>query len=231
MPSLWQLHFLVISVYYLLWGWLPHEAAWTMLPGLLPAFCLAVRRQKKIDWDDFLEGGANIWQSAKYLMPGGDMMRVKIPPLKRPDGTKIRDTAEQSEELLSAFFPSLPAVIEDEGPIPAGWSSPGSGTALVPNVTDRWSTAGSVEMRQDHPAQEARQGRLRDRQGMKTDLTAIDAGQDSRGGRGGQDLVRRRDGQTSTDKPHWSKETAVGRAGTADLPRTSMQSMDKPQSG
>ncbi|KAF5255767.1 hypothetical protein FOXYS1_13798 [Fusarium oxysporum] len=34
------------------------------------------------------------------------------------------------------------------------------GTALIPNVFDNWSTAGPVEKRQDHPAQETRQGRL-----------------------------------------------------------------------
>ncbi|KAG6996291.1 RNA-directed DNA polymerase from mobile element jockey [Fusarium oxysporum f. sp. conglutinans] len=74
----------------------------------------AIRRQKKVHWDSFLEDGANIWQSAKYLSPGGEAMGDKIPPLKRRDGTTTSDKAEQAEELLSVFFPPLPAVIEDE---------------------------------------------------------------------------------------------------------------------
>lgn len=75
----------------------------------------AIRRQKKAHWDDFLADGANIWQSVRYLKPGGDTMSDKIPPLRRPDGTRTRDKAERAEELLNVFFPLLPAVIEDEG--------------------------------------------------------------------------------------------------------------------
>lgn len=45
-------------------------------------------------------------------------MSNKIPPLKRPDRIKTKDTAEQAEELLSAFFPPLPAVIKEEGTRP-----------------------------------------------------------------------------------------------------------------
>ncbi|KAL9561263.1 hypothetical protein ACKAV7_014618 [Fusarium commune] len=79
----------------------------------------AIRRQKKAHWDSFLEDGANIWQSAKYLSPGGETMGDKIPPLKRRDGTTTSDKAEQAEELLSVFFPPLPAVVEDEERRPA----------------------------------------------------------------------------------------------------------------
>jgi hypothetical protein len=78
----------------------------------------SIRRQKKAHWDDFLADGANIWQAAKYLKPGGDMVGDKIPRLKRADGTTTQDKAEQAEELLTAFFPPLPATIEDEGPRP-----------------------------------------------------------------------------------------------------------------
>ncbi|KAF6525419.1 hypothetical protein HZS61_011214 [Fusarium oxysporum f. sp. conglutinans] len=53
-------------------------------------------------------------EKAKYLSPGGEAMGDKIPPLKRRDGTTTSDKAEQAEELLSVFFPPLPAVIEDE---------------------------------------------------------------------------------------------------------------------
>jgi hypothetical protein len=71
----------------------------------------AIRRQKKAHWDSFLEDGANIWQSAKYLSLGGEAMGDKIPPLKRREGTTTSDKVEQAEELLSVFFPPLPAVI------------------------------------------------------------------------------------------------------------------------
>jgi hypothetical protein len=71
----------------------------------------AIRRQKNAHWDSFLEDGANIWQSAKYLSLGGEAMGDKIPPLKRREGTTTSDKVEQTEELLSVFFPPLPAVI------------------------------------------------------------------------------------------------------------------------
>ncbi|RFN41629.1 reverse transcriptase [Fusarium flagelliforme] len=75
----------------------------------------AIRRQKKAHWDDFLADGTNIWQAAKYLKAGGDMVSDKVPPLKRADGTTTQDSGEQAEELLSVFFPPLPENIEDEG--------------------------------------------------------------------------------------------------------------------
>jgi hypothetical protein len=65
----------------------------------------AIRRQKKVHWDDFLADGTNIWQAAKYLKAGGDMVSDKVSPLKRADGTTTQDKAEQAEELLSVFFP------------------------------------------------------------------------------------------------------------------------------
>ena len=78
----------------------------------------AVRRQKKAHWDDFLADDANIWQAAKYLDPNGSAAFDKIPPLTRRDGSTTKDRTEQAEELLSVFFPPLPAKIEDEGPRP-----------------------------------------------------------------------------------------------------------------
>jgi endonuclease/exonuclease/phosphatase family metal-dependent hydrolase/ribonuclease HI len=78
----------------------------------------AVRRQKKAHWDDFLADDSNIWQAAKYLDPHSRSAFDKIPPLTRQDGSTTKDKAEQAEELLSVFFPPLPARIEDEGPRP-----------------------------------------------------------------------------------------------------------------
>jgi hypothetical protein len=78
----------------------------------------AIRRQKKAHWEDFLADDTNIWQAAKYLDPNGSPAFDKIPPLTRRDGSTSRDKIERAEELLSAFFPPLPARIEDEGPRP-----------------------------------------------------------------------------------------------------------------
>ncbi|GKU08808.1 unnamed protein product, partial [Fusarium langsethiae] len=78
----------------------------------------AIKRQKKMHWEDFLADGTNIWQAAKYLKPGHEANGDKMPPLKRIDGTTTQDKAEQAEELLRDFFPPLPADIEDEGPRP-----------------------------------------------------------------------------------------------------------------
>jgi hypothetical protein len=78
----------------------------------------AVRRQKKAHWEDFLADDTNIWQAAKYLDPNGSSAFDKIPPLTRRDGSTTEDKTEQAEELLSVFFPPLPARIEDEGPRP-----------------------------------------------------------------------------------------------------------------
>jgi hypothetical protein len=60
------------------------------------------------------------WIEVNILInkPGGDMVGDKIPRLKRADGTTTQDKAEQAEELLTAFFPPLPATIKDEGPRP-----------------------------------------------------------------------------------------------------------------
>lgn len=41
-----------------------------------------------------------------------------MPQLIRADETTAQDKARQAEELLNAFFPPLPADIEDEGPRP-----------------------------------------------------------------------------------------------------------------
>ncbi|KFA69018.1 hypothetical protein S40285_09792 [Stachybotrys chlorohalonatus IBT 40285] len=42
----------------------------------------AIRKQKKVHWDDFLANRTNIWQAAKYLEPGDKMKGDKVPPLK-----------------------------------------------------------------------------------------------------------------------------------------------------
>jgi hypothetical protein len=76
----------------------------------------AIRKQKKAHWDEFLAEDANIWQAARYLNPNASAAFDKIPPLKKADGSITTDKPGQAAELLTTFFPSLPAVIEDEGP-------------------------------------------------------------------------------------------------------------------
>jgi hypothetical protein len=39
----------------------------------------------------------------------------KIPPLKRIDRSETKDKIKQVTELLSTFFPPLPAEIKEEG--------------------------------------------------------------------------------------------------------------------
>ena len=78
----------------------------------------AIRKQKKLHWDDFLAEDVNIWKAAKYLKPETGVMDDRVPPLKREDGSTTEDTVEQAEELLSTFFPPLPAKIDDEGERP-----------------------------------------------------------------------------------------------------------------
>lgn len=78
----------------------------------------AIRRQKKAHWEDFLADDSNIWQASRYLKPSGCLFNDKIPPLSKPDGSTTKDNVEQAEELLSTFFPPLPARIEDEGILP-----------------------------------------------------------------------------------------------------------------
>jgi hypothetical protein len=68
--------------------------------------------------NNFLADNANIWQAAKYLDPNGNSSFDKIPPLMKTDGSITKDKTEQAAELLTTFFPPLPAVIEDEGPRP-----------------------------------------------------------------------------------------------------------------
>jgi hypothetical protein len=73
-----------------------------------------IRRQKKAHWEEFLEEDTNIWQAARYLAHGENPAFDKIPPLVRSNGTLTQNENDQAEELLSTFFPPLPATIEDE---------------------------------------------------------------------------------------------------------------------
>jgi hypothetical protein len=90
----------------------------------------AIRNQKKAHWDDFLADDVNIWKATKYLEPSKYTMGDKVPPLKRGDGSMTKDKAEQTEELLSTFFPPMPAKIEDEGERPQRKAVPMPGLTL-----------------------------------------------------------------------------------------------------
>jgi hypothetical protein len=78
----------------------------------------AIRKQKSTHWNEFLADDANIWQATKYLQTGSGAGGDKVPPLTRQDGSITEGKAEQAQELLGAFFPPLPANIEDEGQRP-----------------------------------------------------------------------------------------------------------------
>ncbi|KJZ69202.1 hypothetical protein HIM_11402 [Hirsutella minnesotensis 3608] len=75
----------------------------------------AIRYQRKAHWDDFLSDDANIWKATKYLKAGKSTTGDRVPPLRKGDGSTTEDKADQADELLTAFFPPLPAEIEHEG--------------------------------------------------------------------------------------------------------------------
>ncbi|KJZ70171.1 hypothetical protein HIM_10431 [Hirsutella minnesotensis 3608] len=75
----------------------------------------AIRHQRKAHWDDFLSDDANIWKATKYLKAGKSTTGDRVPPLRKGDGSTTEDKADQADELLTAFFPPLPAEIEHEG--------------------------------------------------------------------------------------------------------------------
>ncbi|PHH88289.1 hypothetical protein CDD83_7719 [Cordyceps sp. RAO-2017] len=75
----------------------------------------AIRHQRRAHWDDFLSDDANIWKATKYLKVGKSTTGDKVPPLRKGGGSTTEDKADQADDLLRAFFPPLPATIEDEG--------------------------------------------------------------------------------------------------------------------
>ncbi|XP_044720168.1 endonuclease-reverse transcriptase domain-containing protein [Hirsutella rhossiliensis] len=90
----------------------------------------AIRHQRKAHWDDFLSDDANIWKATKYLKAGKSTTGDKVPPLRKGDGSTTEDKADQADELLIAFFPPLPARIEDEGVRPQRKAVPMPGLTL-----------------------------------------------------------------------------------------------------
>ncbi|KJZ69858.1 hypothetical protein HIM_10758 [Hirsutella minnesotensis 3608] len=90
----------------------------------------AIRYQRKAHWDDFLSDDVNIWKATKYLKAGKSTAGDKVQPLSKGDGSTTEDKADQADELLSAFFPPLPARIEDEGVRPQRKAVPMPGLTL-----------------------------------------------------------------------------------------------------
>lgn len=74
----------------------------------------AIRKQKRTHWEQFLTDKTNIWKAAQYLELQEGSAFGKIPELVRADGTRTNNTVEQTEELISRFFPPLPSNIKEE---------------------------------------------------------------------------------------------------------------------
>jgi hypothetical protein len=90
----------------------------------------AIRKQQRLHWDDFLAEDTNIWKASRYLDPDQGSGWSRIPPLQTADGSLTKNTAEQAEQLLATFFPSLPENIETEGDSPQRTS-----VAVMPKLT------------------------------------------------------------------------------------------------
>lgn len=75
----------------------------------------SIRRQRNTHWEAFLADDSNIWQAAKYQNTDKSSTADRIPPLKRADDTITKNNVEQTAELASTFFPSLPTEIKEEG--------------------------------------------------------------------------------------------------------------------
>lgn len=83
--------------------------------GAAKTYHSALRKQKKAHWEDFLAEETNIWSAARFTKPEKALAFSKIPPLKRADGSSTTGKDEKANELLQAFFRTLPARIDEEG--------------------------------------------------------------------------------------------------------------------
>jgi hypothetical protein len=78
----------------------------------------AIRKQQRLQWDEFLTEDTNIWKASRYLKPDDGSGWSRIPPLQKADGSTTTNNSEQAEQLLTTLFPPLPENIEDEGDRP-----------------------------------------------------------------------------------------------------------------
>jgi hypothetical protein len=85
---------------------------------------VAIHKQQRLHWDEFLAENTNIWKATRYLKPEESPGWSRIPPLQKADGSLTTSNSEQAEQLLATFFPALPENIEDEGDRPQRQSVP-----------------------------------------------------------------------------------------------------------
>ena len=88
--------------------------------------------------------------------------------------------------------------------------------------------AKTVETREDHTAQKTEQGKLHHCEGMETDLTPRDAGQDTGISGCRKDLTRCGDTRLAPDQPFRSPKATVRGAGTCALARADLHSVAWP---
>src|SRR5437763_17131409 len=67
----------------------------------------AIRKQKRMHWQDFLDEASNIWQAARYLKPSGGSAFARIPCITTLSGS-TGENDEIATQLIKDFFPPLP---------------------------------------------------------------------------------------------------------------------------
>ena len=101
-------------------------------------------------------------------------------------------------------------------------------SCAVSTVARRGIAAQPMETCQDHPAQEARQGRLHHCKSLEADLTASHAGQSAGVGGGRENLAHGRDAWVAAHQPLRSAQAAISGTSTGAPPRTNLHRVAGP---
>ena len=87
-----------------------------------------IQQWKKQHREEFLEN-TSIPQAAQIPDTRQQLLFVKIPPLRKGDGTRTKNKSKQAKTLMATFFPPLPDIIEGQG------RSPGRSPVYIPRLT------------------------------------------------------------------------------------------------